>query len=201
MKKRPFVLLALALVLIGASVNAQDYKPGKNEITLGYGAFTGVEMANALFSIWPALGMTIGKDTLKDYNCSFYGLGDLEYLRWVNPWLRVGASLSVNPVSTLITTKSGRELTWNYYFITVMPRIDFVYFSKGIFSMYSGLQAGASLILWSDRQGSATINDSGLSAAFHLNAFGMRLGKEIGAYMEWGYGFRGTFNIGISGKF
>ncbi|MEI7982911.1 MAG: hypothetical protein WCI71_14760 [Bacteroidota bacterium] len=201
MKSKTIGLLTIVLVFLTISMKAQEYKPGKNEVTLGYGAFTGVEMANALFSIWPAMGMTIGKDSIKDYNCSFYGVGDVEYLRFVKPWLRVGASLSVNPISTIITTKSGRELTWNYYVISVMPRIDFVYLNKGIFSMYSGIQVGASLILWRDRQGSATFTDSGVSAAFHINAFGIRVGKEIGAYMEWGYGFRGTFNVGISGKF
>lgn len=29
----------------------------------------------------------------------------------------------------------------------------------------------------------------------------IRVGKEIGAYMEWGFGFRGLVNFGVSGKF
>ncbi len=34
-----------------------------------------------------------------------------------------------------------------------------------------------------------------------VNLFGIRIGKEIGAFMEWGFGFRGMVNVGISGKF
>jgi hypothetical protein len=201
MKSITIVLLALVIMLLGNSVNAQEIQPGKNEITLGYGGLTGVEMANSLFSIWPAIGMSIGKDSIKDYTNSFYGLADLEYLRILKPWLRVGVSLSINPISTIIKTKSGRELTWNYYVFSVMPRIDFIYLRKGIFSMYSGLQGGAALVLWQDKQGSSTITDSGITPAFHVNFFGIRVGKEIGAFMEWGMGFRGVFNVGISGKF
>lgn len=201
MKTRPFLLLTIVLVLLGASVNAQEYKPGKNEIRLGYGFLTGPEMANSLLSIWPAIGMTIGKDTISDYMSSFYGVADLEYNRFLKKWVSIGVSVSLNPISTLIKTKHGKDLTWNYYIINVMPKVNFYYLNKGILSLYSGVETGAAIILWRDRQGSTTLSDSGVSWAFHVNVFGIRIGKEIGAYMEWGLGFRGVVNLGISGKF
>jgi len=201
MKSKNALLIFLMLALMSNTMNAQETKSGKNEIRLGYGFLTGPEIANSIFSLFPAIGMSIWKDTIKDYNCSFYGVADLEYHRHINSWLSVGASVSVNPISTYIKSKKGYESTWNYYLITVMPRIDFIYMNKGIFSMYSGIQVGASLILWQDRQGSSQISDAGITPAFHLNGFGMRIGKEIGFYMEWGYGFRGIVNFGVSGKF
>ncbi|MEI7500821.1 MAG: hypothetical protein WCK84_10285 [Bacteroidota bacterium] len=201
MKSKTFLLIALALLVVSNSINAQEIKQGKNEIRLGYGALTAPEMANSLMGIWPAIGITIFKDTIKDYTCSFYGDLNIEYHRHLKPWIAVGAGVSVNPISTFIRTTKGGELTWNYYLITVMPRVDFYYLNKGIFTMYSGIQAGASLILWQDRQGSTVYTDSGISAAFHVNAFGIRIGKEMGAFMEWGFGFRGIVNVGISGKF
>jgi len=201
MKIKTFLIFLIVLSIAGNDCFAQETTKGKNEITLGYGVLTGVEMANAIFSIWPAIGISIGKDSIQDYYCSFYGAPDLEYHRFLKRWLSVGVSLSVNPISTVIKTKSGRELTWNYYVITLMPRIDFIYLNKGIFSMYSGIQAGAALALFQDRQGGGTVNDFGISPAFHVNLFGMRIGKEIGAFMECGYGFRGIVNFGVSGKF
>ncbi|MCX6278046.1 MAG: hypothetical protein NT004_08105 [Bacteroidetes bacterium] len=201
MKSKTILLLMLCFVTLNSSIYAQETKKGKNEIRLGYGVLTAPEMANSLMSVWPAIGMTIWKDTISDYNCSFYGVLSLEYNRHLKPWISIGLSLSVNPISTLIRTKSGNELTWNYYLINVLPRVDFHYVNKGIFSMYSGVQAGATVILWQDRKGSTNSNDTGVGFAFHVNAFGMRIGKEFGAFMEWGYGFRGIVNVGISGKF
>jgi len=201
MKSKTIILLMLCLLTLSASSEAQETKNGKNEIRLGYGVLTAPEMANSLMSVWPAIGMTIWKDTISDYNCSFYGVLSLEYKRYIKPWVSVGISLSVNPISTLIKTKHDKELTWNYYLINVLPRLDFQYVNKGIFSMYSGIQAGATVILWQDREGSTNLTDTGVGFAYHVNAFGMRIGKEFGAYMEWGFGFRGIVNVGISGKF
>ncbi len=201
MKIKTFLACLVVITITGSACLAQETMKAKNEVRLGYGILTGVEMVNSLYSIWPAIGIKIMSDSISDYTCSFYGVADLEYSRLINRWLSVGVSLNVNPVSSVIKTKAGKEISWNYYVISVLPRVDFIYLNKGIFSMYSGIQAGAALVLWQDRQGSTTSYDSGISAAFHINAFGLRVGKEIGAFMEWGYGFRGVVNFGISGKF
>lgn len=201
MKIKSFLTCLIVLTIAGNACLAQEAAQEKNEIRLGYGALTGPEMANSLISLWPAIGISIFKDTLKDYQCSFYGAADFEYNRFLKKWVSVGISLSLNPISTLITTKSDLKLTWNYYLINVMPKVTFYYINKGILSMYSGVEIGAAMILWKDRQGNTTLYDNGFSAAFHVNAFGIRVGKQLGAYMEWGYGFRGVVNIGISGKF
>lgn len=201
MKIKTFLTCLIVITVAGNACFAQETSLDKNEIRLGYGFLTGPEMVNSLFSLWPAIGVSIFKDTIRDYQCSFYGAADLEYNRFLKKWVSVGVSLSLNPISTLITTKSGINLTWNYYLVNVLPKVTFYYVNKGILSLYSGVEIGAALILWKDRQGSKTTYDNGFSAAFHLNAFGMRVGKQIGAYMEWGYGFRGAVNFGISGKF
>ncbi len=200
--KTTATLVVLALLITGLNESfAQNENTGKNEIRVGYGLLTGPEMANSLFSLWPAIGVSIWKDTIKDYNCSFRGAVTVEYNRFVKPWCTVGASLSINPISTLITTKHGYEMTWSYYLISIMPKVNFIYFNKGPVSMYSGIEAGCSLILWRDRQGAVTMNDTGLSAAFQINGFGIRVGREIGGFVEWGYGFRGIVNFGLSARF
>ncbi len=184
------------------SAFTQDKPTGKNEFRVGYGMLTGVEMANTIFNIWPAIGVTvISKDTIADYSPSFYGAGGLEYSRHLKPWISVGVSATINPISTYIKSIRGYEYTWTYYVLSVMPRVDFYYLNKGPVSLYSGVQVGASFIFWTDKTGNTTYYDYGVSPAFHINAFGIRIGKDIGGYMEWGYGFRGIFNFGVSAKF
>ncbi|MCK9203692.1 MAG: hypothetical protein M0P58_04545 [Bacteroidales bacterium] len=201
MKTKLTILMLISFAIIINTTSAQDKPESKNEIRLGYGVLTAPEMANSLMSVWPAIGMNIFKDTITDYRCSFYGAPDFEYHRHLARWVAIGVSMSVNPISTIIKGKSGMEFSYNYYLLTLMPRVDFYYLKKGIFSMYSGVQVGASYIFWQDRNGGSHTNDSGFSAAFHINAFGIRVGKDIGAFMEWGYGFRGVVNFGVSGKF
>jgi hypothetical protein len=202
MKKNLLFCLLLAGMVLMNSAFAQEKTIAKNEIRVGYGMLTGVEMANAVFNIWPAIGVTtISRDTIADYAPSFYGTGGLEYTRHLNPWLSVGAGVNINPVNTYIRSTKGHEYTWTYYCLSVMPRVDFYYMKKSVVSLYSGLQAGACFIFWADKTGNTNYYDFGVSPAFHINAFGIRIGKEIGGYMEWGYGFRGIFNFGVSAKF
>lgn len=201
MKTKIFFPLLLALLISFNLVYSQEYPNGKNEIRLGYGILTGPEMANSLMSIWPAIGMEIFKDTIKDYTCSFYGTPFFEYHRFLKPWVSLGGSLSFNPISTAITSTNKHEFTYNYYLISIMPKVTFYYLNKGIVSMYSGLEAGGSLILWKDRQGCTTLSDQGFTMAFQVTGFGVRVGKDIGGFMEWGIGFRGVVNFGLSARF
>jgi len=196
-----FCVLITAAILCNSSI-AQDKTLGKNEIRVGYGMLTGVEMANAVYNIWPAIGISIiARDTIADYSPSFYGVAGMNYARHLKPWISIGVSASLNPINTYIRSKKGYEYTYSYYVLSVMPRVDFIYLNKGAFSMYSGIEVGAAFIFWTDKKGNTTDTDFGVSPAFHINAFGIRIGKDIGGFMEWGYGFRGVFNFGVSAKF
>ncbi len=202
MKKHLLFCLLLAGMVLMNSAFAQEKSTGKNEFRVGYGMLTGIEMANAVFNIWPAIGVTaIWRDTIADYSPSFYGTGGLCYTRHVRPWISIGVSASLNPVNTYIRSVKGYEYTWSYYFLSVMPRVDFIYLNKGPVSLYSGFEIGASFIFFADKTGNTNYYDFGVSPAFHINGFGIRIGKDIGGFMEWGYGFRGIFNFGVSAKF
>lgn len=201
MKTKTLLSFIIAMTVMTINSVAQQESAGKNEVRLGYGVVTGPEVANALFSIWGTVGYSIMKDTIVDYTCSMYGIPTLEYNRKLNPWLSIGASLSVNPINTFMRGKSGVEFTFTYYQVPIMARIDFHYFNKGLVSMYSGLQGGGNLLIFQDRKGFSTVTDTGFGVAWHVNAFGIRIGKTIGAYMEWGVGYRGIVNFGISGQF
>jgi len=202
MKAKILLIVLFAIAIDGNKSFAQDMTTGKNEVRIGYGMLTGVEMANAVYSIWPTIGISgILRDTIADFSPSFYGVADMEYSRRLKPWISIGGSISLNPVNTYVRSKKGFEYTWTYYCFSVMPRVDFYYLNKGVFSMYSGIQVGASFIFWSDKTGNTSDNDFGVSPAFHINAFGIRVGKDIGGFVEWGYGFRGVVNFGLSAKF
>jgi len=176
-------------------------QPPRNEIRIGYGILTMPEVFNSIMATWSTIGINISMDSVTDYNASLHGVATMEYNRFVTKWMTVGGSLSINPINTVIKTKSDLTFTWSYYVFNVMPKVNFYYLNKDMISLYSGIEAGLATILWTDRQGSTTKTDAGFTAAFHVNGFGMRVGRQIGGFMEWGYGFRGVVNFGLSAKF
>ncbi len=78
---------------------------------------------------------------------------------------------------------------------------DYHYISNSWFQMYSGLSV-AYTSQNSDFTTSSNINDESDSFFnFHLNALGLRFGKEIAATLELGVGYRGVANVGLSYQF
>jgi hypothetical protein len=201
MKTKLIITLLIAFTITANIAQAQENQAGKNEIRLGYGMLTGPEMVNSVATFWSSIGISILMDTISDISSSFYGVASLEYIRQIKPWLRVGISATMNPINTYIKSKNGFEFTYTFYSMTVMPRVDFTYLNKGPLTLYSGVQLGGAVILWQDKKGSTTEYDAGFAPAFHVNAFGIRIGKEVGAFVEWGYGYRGLVNFGVSGRF
>ena len=67
--------------------------------------------------------------------------------------------------------------------------------------MYSGIGLGYAFMKdkYTTDDGSDEIKNSG-EFAFHINAFGVRFGKNIGGYVEVGYGYKGLVNLGVSFK-
>lgn len=193
----------IMLLVLGYSACAQETtgSTNRNEVRIGYGILTMPEMLNSLAATWSAIGISISMDSITDYSSSLHGVATLEYNRFVTKWLTVGGSLSVNPVNTVLKTKSDLLLTWSYYLFNIMPKVNVYYLNRDMIALYSGIEVGLSSIMWTDRQGNATQTDLGFSTAFHVNAFGIRIGKQIGGFMEWGFGFRGVVNLGLSARF
>jgi len=199
--KRAIFTAMLLMVAVTLSAQEKTGKTNANEIRISYGILTMPEVVNSIMATWSSIGIDISMDSVTDYNASLHGVATMEYNRFVTKWLTVGGSLSINPINTVIKTKSDLTLTWSYYLFNVMPKVNFYYLNKDMISLYSGIEAGLATILWTDRQGSTTKTDAGFTTAFHVNAFGIRVGRQIGGFMEWGYGFRGVVNFGVSAKF
>jgi hypothetical protein len=201
MKNTHIFTLIMVFGVMTISVYAQEKgHENRNEFRFGYGMVTAPEVANSLLTLWPAIGIKI-LDSITDYNASFHGVANMDYNRKIAKWCTLGGSLSINPVSTIITTKGGLNLTWNYYIFNLMPRINFCYLNREMVTLYSGLEAGAALVFWKDRKGPETLTDTDIIPAYHINFFGLRVGKQIAGFIEWGYGHRGMVNVGVSARY
>jgi hypothetical protein len=81
-----------------------------------------------------------------------------------------------------------------YSALTISPEIDFRYVRKEEFTMYSSVAAG--LTFFSEEIDRSS--EKNTHGDFHLSLIGLRYGKNIGAFAELGFGFKGLLNFGIN---
>lgn len=201
MKTVKFLVCLTLITVISANLYAQQTTGQKNEIKLGYGFITGTEFGMATSDIFGTLFIhMIGLD-IKSTSVSAYGIPTIEYNRVIKPWLNVGGTMGINPIFTRFELKSGTEVSYDLYCIPVMAQIKFKYIHQEMVNLYSALEGGACIQFWQDNSGSKTISDGCVTGAFHATVLGISVGKTIGGFMDWGFGYRGLVNFGIVARF
>ena len=120
-------------------------------------------------------------------------------------WYGVSAAYSRNSIHNLVYTgtfykegtfQSINVLRSNNDVFSIAPAIKFSYYNAERVQMYSGLQAGISLIsgknLYVDER---TLAGSTMSFFFQLTAFGINYGKDFYIGAEVGFGYKGVLNL------
>ncbi|MFA5419677.1 MAG: hypothetical protein WC341_14595 [Bacteroidales bacterium] len=113
-----------------------------------------------------------------------------------------GFTAGYNQSSATIYNLGTNAGTLDRQFITVAADIEYRYVNRGIIQLYSGVSAGYQI-------GSEKLTapvDSGLSndtgsinrIAYQANVLGIRIGKSIGGFAEFGFGYKGIINLGLS---
>ena len=126
-------------------------------------------------------------------------------------WYGVSAAYSRNSAHNLVYTgtiykegtfQSINVLRSNNDVFTIAPAIKFSYYNAERVQMYSGLQAGISLI--SDKNlyvDGRTVAGSTMSFFFQLTAFGINYGKDFYIGAEAGFGYKGMLNLTAGYRF
>ena len=126
-------------------------------------------------------------------------------------WYGVSATYSRNSIHNLVYTgtfykegtfQSINVLRSNNDVFSIAPAIKFSYYNAERVQMYSGLQAGISLIsgknLYVDGR---TVAGSTMSFFFQLTAFGINYGKDFYIGAEAGFGYKGVLNLVVGYRF
>jgi hypothetical protein len=200
-----FVIVFLAMILVTPAVS-QETRTFKNDFKFSYGNATALEVVMPLFLILLESGdISINKDSIKEFSSSFYGCINLTYERRLKKWVTLGISGSFNPYHGHILMYNNNRNDINVYLISLMPQVNFFYHSTELVSVYSGLAIGGTLAIEEDRNyrggNENNLYDTNFGFAYQLNAFGIRIGKEVAGYAEFGFGYKGIINLGLSCKF
>jgi outer membrane protein W len=192
--KKQIIIISLLLVL-SATIFAQDKK---HEIVLGYGVGTHYAIVEEMAGV---LGIFI---TLGTFNAEYEsGTGAilLGYRYSAGEKFSIGIDGSYTKIKEILKIQSKPVGSFYKQFYTIAPYVAYNYIKKEKFSMYSGIGLGYTFVKdeYTMDDGGNETNNSG-EFAFHLSAFGVRFGKNIGGYVEVGYGYKGLVNLGVSFK-
>jgi len=197
------IVFCLITLTITANVGLTQEAPfHKNDFRMSYGKFTVSEVAIGMGEVFTSIGHHIIHDSILSSSITTFGSFAFQYQRSFGKVVQIGGIITFQPIVSKTHYKNGDHTqTDSYNIFSLMPRIDFNYVNRGIFSMYSGFAMGLCMASYSHNY-SWQPDVSGVAAtvAFQLNVVGFRIGKEIGGFIEFGAGFQGFINLGISAR-
>ena len=194
--------ILIILIAISSYSFSQSYDRSylRNDLTLSYGI--------------PSTDMflSVQSNTLDDYfpdarylrdNYSGTGVISFTYRRVSNSEMFLwGASVSYNATNGKMYYLGNYEGELKRNFITVAFEGHYRYQNVNKVQLYSGIGIGYSMgnetLTPSGESGKTAVSGSINRIAYQINAIGIRIGDNIGGFLELGYGYKGIVNAGLS---
>lgn len=194
------IAFSVLLVFITLDIKAQDFPSyDNNDVNISYGLFAPDQFMNV------ESGMLNKQFEDKRYvRDGFSGMGNIfltykklnraETILW-----GVAIGYEVNKSKIYYVGQYAGEL--NRKFFTAAAEMQYRYVNRGIIQVYSGLGLG---LTYGYETLSATVihpeesNGTIIRPAYQLNVAGIRIGNKFAGFIEFGYGYKGIVNFGLS---
>jgi hypothetical protein len=124
----------------------------------------------------------------------------LGYNYYFTPRWSLGAMVNYQGFRTYLDFDNGVKALWKNDIYALHLRTDIRWVNQPMVQMYSGIGIGGAW--WKSGYDEPNINfvNTGLFS-MQITPIGMRVGKQIGGFIEMGWGSNGLLVGGISGKF
>ena len=208
------ILIVLSLLLCTLSLSAQknrvrdaEYFP-RSEIYVQYGAPTVIELSTIL-------SKEINSETYSGDSDDhiFSGVAGLGYNFYITPRFSLGIYGGVGYASAnMYLSRQGETYFEEPIKLCKSSVVSYVgelsgaytYWQEGNMELSGALYLGFAfqdeyLDIYNDQYYIPTENDR-WKFSYHLTAIKFRIGEEIGAFAELGFGYRGLVNVGLSIK-
>lgn len=192
-------VLLFAFVVAFVSLNAQFASYDRHDISVAYGLITPDQFMNVESEMLN--GQFDDKRYVRD-NFSSMGGVYLSY-KHINKaeraWWGFSLGYEQNKSEIYYVGQYAGELKRAFY--TLALEGQYRYVNRGIIQVYSGIGLG-----FTYGQESLSATDYHLEEstgnlyrlAYQLNVAGVRIGKKFAGFAEFGYGYKGIFNFGLS---
>ncbi len=196
MKRTVFLL---ALVVSFFALKAQYASYDHHDISMSYGLFTSDQFMNVESTM-----LNEQFDDKRYVRDNFSSTGGV-YLSYkhinhlVDFWWGFSMGYEQNKSEIYYLGQYAGELKRTFY--TLALESQFRYVNFGVVQVYSGIGLGLS---YGQESLSATdyhLEESSgdiFRLAYQLNVAGVRIGKKIAGFAEFGYGYKGIVNVGLS---
>jgi hypothetical protein len=193
MKKITFIILTLMFAI---PLNAQF---DKHEISASYGMVTANQIADIFEDLLVSI-FTLGHFEKSDY--SYTGAIFLTYKNGVSNRWNLGFTAGIDKVQANLMWDDELQGYFKENHTTIAAETDFRWVKRPFFELYSGLGLGYTFTTnYADLLNGGSERVSSGNVAVQINPLGIRLGKKIGFYTEFGFGYKGILNFGASVKF
>jgi len=194
-------VIAISLILFSISLSAQSYYRSydHHDISVSYGLFTPSQF-------WvvdsPILNDSFPAELYVSDNYKGSGSIGLTYRHmFKNENMLWGVSAAMSNASWEIFNIGINEGELKRTYYTLAMEWQYRWRNQGVIQMYSGVDLG-----YTFGQETFTPTEAGAAATtsnigqfgYQVNAVGARFGKKFGGYVEFGYGFKGIINFGLS---
>jgi opacity protein-like surface antigen len=175
-----------------------DQSAMQNDVYLGYGA-------GGLFYWTGRMKHSSDYPSEEGYqtftNPSSIGAVLLGYNRSLNNVVGLGFMFGFQDFHYTGTTSQGVGTEYNDILLSGMARILFSYVNKPSVRLYSGIGLGITVNFGTATGSSQDFTDRKLWPGGQLTFMGIRFGRALGGFFEFGFGTIGIVNAGISYKF
>lgn len=166
----------------------------KHTISAGYGLATANDMAMAAFYVFP-FPFSFG---ISQYDPHFSGAFSAGYQYRFSNRIQTGVNFAYEKIK-LENTSSGNTHFGKYYSLLAGLKVDYYKTNQVLF--YGRSDLGVLFYKPISKGNSSAIEITPGHFAFQLSPLCMRIGKNIGGYLELGFGSLGILNCGIDYKF
>ena len=124
----------------------------------------------------------------------------------LNEYISYGSTVGYGASSAEVYYMAMLQGTVNRTFYTAAFEFQVRYVNDGPFQMYSGAGVGITYGLEDftanpDAVGMNSKNSSMILPGYQINLVGVRFGKRLGGYLEFGFGYKGVVNLGLAYSF
>ncbi len=191
---KAFILaIAVFMLVFSAPVHAQEFK---NEISFSVCAGTFPDYAEAakdVGSIIILFGVIRQEASTATPGLIF------KYGRFVSENVRMSLAFCYQRFNVEHFLVDVPWFTTSVSYYGFMLRGDYTYFRREWVQLYSGIGMGPAFVVSEGREEEET--DTEYWFAFHLNAIGVRVGKQVAGFVELGFGYEGVISAGVTAAF
>lgn len=196
-------IIVLSLMISAFAATAQETE--KHELRAGISDATGVALATSLVDEIPnaIIDAIFGTKVKYDKNNTL-GMFELGYRYRLSDRIKIGADVSYiqmdrsynRTFDEVATRYKGRD-----QYLMILPTAEFAYIKTPLLTFYGTAAAGILLGRATDRSSDKPVIYHSTFFAYQVNPVGLRVGKKIGAFAEFGYGYKGIATAGVSLRF